>query len=299
MREILTSIRRTPYQSLAAFLVLFFTLLLSAILFLSMNFLNGLLGYVETRPQVTVYFQTKTSESDIAKMKNDLLQSDKIETIKYISKDEAFKTYKQLNGDNPLLLEMVSADILPASLEIYAKKPEYLPHIAELLKKQPGIDEVVFQKDIFERLLTLTNVLRKTAMVLFAFLILMSIIVLSTTTSFKIALKKEEIELQRLIGASKGYIRGPFIGEGIFFGIVAALTSFIVITGVVFGLRPFLQSYFRSIPHLAVNYGFGELPVWPVNIYLLGFTLLFIALFGIGIGIAASYIATRKYLSQF
>src|SRR5690349_15783083 len=101
MSEIFTSIRRAPYQSMAALLVLFFTLLLTAILFLSMNFLQGLLGYVETRPQVTVYFQEKTSTSDISKLKSDLLaDKEKIQSVKYVSKDEAFKTYKELNKDN-------------------------------------------------------------------------------------------------------------------------------------------------------------------------------------------------------
>src|SRR3990170_953691 len=123
MNEIFTSIRRTPYQSLAAFLILFFTLFLSTVMFLSLSFLYGLLGYVETKPQVTVYFQTSTHEGEIFKIRDKLMNSGKVMSLKYISKEEAFKIYKQLNKDNPLLLEMVSADILPASLEIYAKKP--------------------------------------------------------------------------------------------------------------------------------------------------------------------------------
>jgi len=59
MKEIFTSLRRTPYQSLAGFLVLFFTLFLSLVLLISLSFVNGFLSYIETRPQVTVYFQPK------------------------------------------------------------------------------------------------------------------------------------------------------------------------------------------------------------------------------------------------
>ena len=69
-----------------------------------------------------------------------------------MSKDEALQIYKDLNKNNPLLLEMVTAEILPASLEVYATKPEYLSEIAEFLKKQQGIDEVVFQKNIVDKL---------------------------------------------------------------------------------------------------------------------------------------------------
>src|SRR3989344_1029773 len=126
MNEILTSIRRTPYQSFAAFLILFFTLFLSTIMFISLSFLYGLLGYVETRPQVTVYFQTKTPQNEIFNIRDKLMNSDKVESIKYISKADAYKIYKELNKDNPLLLEMVTSDNLPASLEIFAKKPTFL-----------------------------------------------------------------------------------------------------------------------------------------------------------------------------
>ena len=215
MRNILISLRRTPYQTLSAFLVLFFSLFLSIALFISLSFLYGILGYIETRPQVTVYFQTKTSETDIFKVRDELDASGKVLSIKYISKDEAFEIYRDLNKDNPLLLEMVS-EILPPSLEIFAKKPIYLPEIAEYLKKQSGVDEVQFQKDIVDRLLTLTSILRKITLVFFSFLILMSIIVLTTTTMFKIALRKDEIELLRLLGATNAYIRKPFFLESIF-----------------------------------------------------------------------------------
>jgi len=229
MKEIITSIKRAPYQTLTAFLVLFFSLFLSMILFVSLTFLHGVLGYLESRPQVTVYFQTSTPEKEIFKIRDELNNSGKVISIKYISQQEAFNIYKNINKNDPLLLEMVSADILPSSLEIYAKKPVYLPEIAEFLKKQGGVDEVQFQKDIVDRLLNLTNVLRKLSLLSFVYLLLMSMVVLTTTTLFKIALKKDEIELMRLIGASNSYIRKPFLQESLFLGLVASFLSFIIL----------------------------------------------------------------------
>ena len=296
MREILISLRRTPYQTLSAFLVLFFSLFLSIALFITLSFLYGILGYIETRPQVTAYFQTKTTESDIFKVRDELTQSGKVLSIKYISKDEAFKIYKNLNKDNPLLLEMVSADILPPSLEIYAKKPVYLPEIAEFLKKQSGIDEVQFQKDIVDRLLTLTSILRKITLVFFSFLILMTIVVLTTTTMFKIALRKDEIELLRLLGATNFYIRRPFLFESILLGLSASVTSFLIILGLLLYSAPFLTSYLRGIPALSMNLDFYQLVVWPLNPLFLGVTFGISSLFGMGIAAVASLLATQKYL---
>ena len=295
MKEIWTSIRRTPYQSFSAFLILFFTLFLTLILFVSLTFLYGTLNYLETKPQVTVYFQTKTLENQIFKIRDDLMASGKVLSLKYISKNEAFNIYKQLNKDNPLLLEMVSADILPPSLEVYAKKPIYLPEIAEYLKKQGDIDEVQYEKDIIDKLLVLTNTIRISALIFFSYLILMSIVVLTTMILFKIALKESEITLLKLIGATNFYIRKPYIFESLFLGITASTISFGIFSFIVVYFNSFLQSYFKGITVLSVNVFNYPLNIWPLNYVFFAIVFVSITLFGMIISSVASYIATNKY----
>ncbi|MEK7634198.1 MAG: permease-like cell division protein FtsX [Patescibacteria group bacterium] len=297
MKEIWTSIRRTPYQSLSAFLILFFTLFLSLMLFVSLTFLYSSLNYLETKPQVTVYFQTKTPETQIFKVRDELMNSGKVLNIKYTNQNEAFNIYKQDNKDNPLLLEMVSADILPPSLEIYAKKPIFLPEIAEYLKKQGDIDEVQYEKNIVEKLLILTNTIRKTSLIFFSYLILMSIVVLTTTILFKIALKESEITLLRLIGATNFYIRKPYIMESLFLGISASILSFGIFVLLVLYLNPFLASYFKSISSLSVNVFNYPLIIWPLNYIFFTIVFVFSSVFGAVIASVASYIATNKYLT--
>jgi len=296
MKDIWTSIRRTPYQSFSAFLILFFTLFLTLILFVSLTFLYGTLNYLETKPQVTVYFQNKTPENNIFKVRDELMGSGKVSNIKYISKNDAYNIYKQLNKDNPLLLEMVSADILPPSLEIYAKKPIYLPEIAEYLKKQGDIDEVQYEKDIIDKLLVLTNTTRMAALIFFSYLILMSIVVLTTMILFKIALKESEIILLKLIGATNFYIRKPYIMESLFLGITASTLSFGIFSLIVLYFNPFLQSYFKGITDLSVDVFNYNLTIWPLNYIFFSIIFVSISLFGAVISSVASYIATNKYL---
>ena len=296
MKEFLSSLKRTPYQSASAFLVLFFTLFLSLVLFVSLSFLHGTLSYLETRPQVTAYFIPKTPEEDVFKVRDELNTSDKIMSIRYISQKEAFDIYRQMNKDNPLLLEMVSSDILPASLEIYAKKPTYLPEIAEFLGRQGGVDEVQYQKDIVDKLLALTNSIRQGSIVFFLYLFSMSIVVLTTTTLFKIALKRDEIELMRLIGATNSYIRRPYILEGLFMGAAASTLSFLIVIGIFLYISPFLTSYLRGIPTLTVNMIFFDFKVWPLNPIFFAATYLLSLAFGSTIAIISSFLATNKYL---
>jgi len=296
MKEILTSIKRTPYQSLASFSVLFFTLFLAIFVLFTLTFLHGLLDYVETRPQVTVYFRSQTAESDIFKIRDELINSTKVLSVKYISKNDAYKIYKDLNKDNPLLLEMVSADILPASLEIYAKKPVFLPEIAESLKNRPGVDEVDFQKVIIERLISLTNTIKIGSLIFFVFLVFNALITLLAIGHFKIALKKEEIELLKLLGATNFYVQKPFLKEGLFFGIISSLVAFLIFIGSFFYFQPFLNSYMKGINNLVVDLNFFKLSIWPISWVFLSVVLGLTTLFGVIISTISTLLATKKYL---
>jgi len=296
MRDFLISIKRTPFQSAASFLVLFFSLFLTFFLLFSLAFFEGILAYLETRPQIIAYFQPKTNENEIFKIRDELVSSGKVLSIKYTNQKEAFENYKKMNQDNPLLLEMVSADILPPSLEIYAKKPIFLPQIAEYLKKQPSVDEVQFQKDILDRLLTLTSILRKISLTFFIYLFLMTTTVLITITHFKIALKKEEIEILNLLGASHSYIRRPFLKEAFFMAIFASIFAFSIILAILFYFQPFLNSYLQGISSLSLNILNFNLLIWPINWSFLSITFLVTSLFGVLVSLFSTFLATKKYL---
>lgn len=297
MKQLLTSLRRTPFQSLAVFSSLFLTLFLSLLLIFCLNFLYGLLGYVESRPQVTIYFQNEASEASILKVKNDLEKSGKVESVKYMSKNDAYSLYKQLNKDNPLLLEMVTPDILPASLEIFAKKPSYLPEIANFLNGVTGKDEVNFQKNVVDKLLSLTSILRVMSLGFFIFLMTTTIIILMTITHFKVALKKEELELLRLMGASVEYVRRPFMNQALFLGFVSSTVVYLLFAGIIFLMYPSMQGYLRGIPSLLIDLGPYQLSVWPITYIYAGGLYILLTLFGMGIAGAATYFATQKYLA--
>jgi len=296
MSDILTSLRRTPYQTFAALSVLFFTLLLSGLLFISLTFLQGLLNYVETRPRIIVYFQVKAEEDQVFAVRDKLEATGKTVDITYVSKEKAFEIYKEFTENDPLLVEMTSPDILPASLEIDAKKPEYLPELADLLKNQPGVDEVQFQKDIINNLLSLTSNVRKVTFMFFSYLMFMSIIVLTTTLSFKIALKREEISIMKLLGATNMYIRKPFIGESVFLGILATALSNIVLIGVLIVMNAFLKGYFADLGNLNMSLFGLPLQVWPFNLTFAILTLSVTAIFSLFITLISSFAATNRYL---
>lgn len=297
MKDFITSIKRTPYQSLGSFLILFFTLFLTLFFFNIISFFHGVLSYVETRPQVIAYFDTKTKEEDIIAIKDIVQKTGKVSTVNYVSQNEALKIYKELNKDNPLLLEMVSANILPASLEVFATKPIYLAEIAEYLQSQKSVDEVNFQKNIVDKLITLTQILRYISIGLLILLFIITVMVLITTTAFKISLKREEIEVLQLIGGSKAYIRKPFLVEGMMFGIVSGTIAFATFYAAFLYFQPFIKSYLSGMPKLTfANLGQFNIFVFPPSLEYVALSYFMVILFGASIGLIGNYMAASKYI---
>lgn len=256
-----------------------------------------MLAYVETRPQVIVYFDVNAEEPDILNIKETIEKSGKTSSVTYVSQNEALKIYQDLNKDNPLLLEMVSAQILPASLEVYATKPEFLAEIAQDLESESIVDEVNYQEVIVEKLVTLTTVLRHVAIGLFVFLLFISMTVLLTTTAFKISVKREEIEVLQLIGATKWYIRKPFLLEGMLFGFVSGTIAFVLYYALFLYFQPFLLSYLVGIPRLPfLNFDWLNLFVFPPSLEFVALTYGIVVVFGMMIGLVGNYLATSKYI---
>jgi cell division transport system permease protein len=296
MNEVFTSLRRTPYQTFAALSVLFFTLLLSGLLFISLTFLQGLLEYVETRPRLIIYFQVQSSEDQIFAVKNKIESTGKSAKVSYITQNQAYEIYKEFTKNDPLLAEMTSPDILPPSLEVDVKEPKFLADIAELVASEQGVDEVQFQKDIVDNLLALTGNVRRITIIFFSYLMFMSIIVLTTTLSFKIALKKEEIGILKLLGATNMYIRKPFVKESVFLGILSTALANIFLIGLLITFNSTLITYFQGMGDLSIRVLGLPLQVFPFNLTFAMLTLSVTIFFSLSITLISSFMATNRYL---
>ncbi len=278
------NIRRSPYQAFAAILIMMLT-------FLTVSFFTFLIGgssqivnYFESKPQVTAFFKNEAKQSDINSLENNLQSTGKIASIKFVSKEEALKIYREQNKNDPLLLDLVTADILPASLEISTTKIEDLSPISDTLKNSSIVQEVVFQKDVVSTLTDWTSALRKIGLALVVVLSLVSVFIMVTIIGIKISQKKEDIEIMRLIGATNWYIRWPFIFEGMLYGVIGAFLGWVIASVALWYSTPFLESFLRGIPVLPVSS--------IVLLELLGVELILAAM----LGAFSSYLAVLRYL---
>ncbi len=291
--------RRTPYQAVASVFMIFMTLFVLAIFLILAGGLTSLLSYFETKPQLTVFFKDDKNKESIDALIQNLQTTGKVSTYQYISKDQALAIYREQNKNDPLLLEMVTADILPSSLEISAISPKYLVELAELTKKDSGIDEVVFQKDVVDTLVSWTSTIRKSGAIFMIFLAFSTIFILLTSVGMKIALKKEEIEILRLVGATTWYIRRPFIYEGIVYGLIGATLAWFIVSGLILYLSPFVTSFLKGIPALSLmQINSLNIIIWPPTIFIFFILLVVLLLSGFLIGLIGSSLAVSRYLKN-
>lgn len=277
-------IRRSPYQALAAVSVMTLTFFIATIFIMVAAGSQAILQWFETRPQVTAFFKDEAKMEQVEGLKTKLKATDKVAEMKYVSKEEALAIYREQNKDDPLLLEMVTANILPASLEVAAKDIKYLGEIAQILKDEPIVEEVIFQEDVISSLTAWTSALRKAGAVLMIVLGLISFLIVLIIIGMKVSAKKEEIEILRLIGASSWYVRAPFLLEGIIYGAVGAVVAWIISYILLLYSTPFLVSFLSGIPLL---------PVSPIFMLLV---LSILVLSGAIIGTLGSLLAVRRYL---
>lgn len=288
--------RRTPYQSIAAVFMITITLFVLSIFLISAALSSSIISYFESKPQITIFFKENQSKDAIDLLIAQLKATGKISSIEFISKDQALRIYQEQNKDDPLLLEMVTADILPESLEVSAINPSYLSEVADMVRQQQGVDEVVFQKDVIDTLISWTSAVRKFGIVFIIFLFTASLIILITTIGMKIAYRRQEIEIMKLIGATPWYIKRPFIAEGMYYGLIGGFISWIFSSAIVLYIQPFMSSFLKGIPTLSLWNMYITINLWPPNIFL--FMLLWITLSvgGVLIGLIGSLFATSRYM---
>ena len=284
LKTVVKYIRRSPYQAISAILIMSLTFLTVSVFAIISLLSIRIIDYFESRPQISVFFNPDTTQELINATTQRLEATGKTSSINFISQEEALAIYREFNKDEPLLVELVSADILPPSLDVKAEVVTDLPELAEIAQSSEGVDRVIFQKDIVDTLSKWTNAFRQIGFLVVLILSIVSIFIVLTIIGIKITNRRGEIEIMKLIGASDWFIRTPFVLEGIFYSCVGAVLGWVVAYGALLIFGPNLQLFFSGVPIF---------PIEPVYMFaILGIQILV----AIILGSFASFIAVLRYL---
>lgn len=284
LKTVIKYIRRSPYQAVSAVLIMTLTFLTVSFFGIISLLSVRIIDYFESRPQISVFFDPDTSQELINATTQKLEATGKTSSINFISQEEALAIYREFNKDEPLLVELVSADILPPSLDVKAEVVTDLPELAEVAQSSEGVDRVIFQKDIVDTLSKWTTAFRQIGILVVLILSTVSIFVVLTIIGIKITNRRGEIEIMKLIGASDWFIRTPFILEGIFYSCLGAVLGWAIAYGALLIFGGSLQSFFSGVPIF---------PIEPIYMLAILGSQFIVAIL---LGSFASFVAVLRYL---
>lgn len=252
-------IRRAPFQALAAFFVLTITFFVITLLAIAIYSSNKVLSYFETRPQIIAFLKDDATGDQITLLEDKLRRDSRVSQINYVSKENALEIYKKATSDNPLLTELVSPSIFPASLELSVKELSFAEAVIGEIKSNPIVDQVGFTASLGgeNSLETVVNRIRDIAWYIkvggsaaavvltgTSFLVLIVIIGMRMTT------RRREMEILDLIGATPQFIRNPIVLEALIYAVSGVLIGWLLSFLFVLYATPALINYFGEIPIL-------------------------------------------------
>lgn len=276
------SILHERWINLLSILTIAAGLLFTAITILSVYNVDVATKKLPEKFSMMVYLKDNLSPEELENIINTTRQDGAVKTVKYISKDEAIKELKTTFKDTDYLLEGLGENPLPDSIEVKLKGeavgPDNVKRLTAKLSGMNGVNEIEYGEKFLSSLYSIKIGMKTVAIV---FVIIMSagmIFVCYSTVKILFYRKNEEIETYKLLGATKGFIRAPFIIEGAVIGLCGGLLSFIGIVSL----------YYAVIYRLGLTIPIFRAIVFPTD------AVLCLPLTGLIIGMAGATIAIGR-----
>jgi len=286
---------RNAWLSTAATAVMTITLTIVVISFISNSALTSTIKGVTDKIDVSIYLNDNVTSAQLTQFQQALQNDSNVKSVSYRSKDQALAIYKAENKNNETVLQglQFAGNPLPASFQIQAKNPKNLQSIVAIANQPPYqsmLDPTAppsysgQNKDTINRIVRVADFFKSGGLIASIVFVIISTLIIFNTIRMAIFTRREEIEIMKLVGATKWFIRGPFIFEAALYGIIAAFIALAFSYSLLLGGGPKLSSYidvqstimfFRSYPALVI---LGELVI------------------GICIGAFSSMMAMSRYL---
>lgn len=298
IRSGFVNFKRSSFVSLSSVLVMTITLSVIALIIFSQAILNFSLRSLEDKVDVTVFFVQDAAESDMLRLKESIEELPAVASVEYVSADAALEAFKARHANDYLTLqalEELDRNPLSATLNIKAVDASEYESISNFLEDESALDsgeKVLIDKInyfqnklVIDRLIAITDGAKELGIALTIVLIAISLIITFNTIRLVIYIAREEIAVMRLVGAENYYIRGPFIVEGMMYGVISSLITMLLLYPMT------LWAGVNMTGFLGLNLH---------SYYLANFFQLLVvtAVFGMILGAVSSYLAVRTYLKK-
>ena len=282
--ETFRSLFRNRFMAIASVLTVTLSMFILGVFLSAVLNINHMASYLENQVEMTVYLKDGLTTDQVMGIGKYLKAQPGMKEIKFTNKDQAMKDFRERMGDQQGLLDAINGNPLPASYQMSFQTPEQLKTAAEVVAKYQGVETVQYGKDIIEQLYKVAQVIRLSGIVLIIFLAGAELFIISNTIRLTVFARRREIQIMKYVGASNGFIRWPFLFEGMVIGFLGSgFASLILWEGYKTVVSEMAAAGLVFIPMI---------PLWP----FMGYTTLIILAAGIVIGVMGSAISLRKYM---
>ena len=283
-RETMVSLRRNLIMTLAGVLTVAVSLFLfGGVLLLSRMVDHGTARWKEG-VELEVFFTPTATQQQIETVQGELDTSPNVKQYRFISKDDAFKLFREIFADQPELVESVDPETLPPSFRVVPESPELTESVAAQFRGRPGVDEVLTAQEQVRRMLRAISWIRRLFFAISGILLASSLFLIVNTIRLATFARRREIQIMKLVGATNWFIRVPFMLEGLIQGAVGA--------GLAFGAVYVLQNILSDLVSRSEGI-FQSFFVTTGDAIGIGLMVLAIGAF---VGVVGSAIGLRRFL---
>lgn len=273
----------------ASLMIMCATMLIFGLFFLVGENVNHVMKEVEAEQGMQVFMYKDATEDQIQKLQENINGLSDVAKVTYISREEAIKSQMERFGKYGKLLEAYSGEKNPlgASFVVTLTNLEKANEVKTQIEGFENVKNIELRDATINTLLNLANGVRIISAIILVLLIVISVFIIANTIKLTVHARRKEITIMKYVGATNGFIRWPFIVEGVIIGIVAALLSVLLLgIGYNFVIQKIATSSIANTISLSLL-TFSDIFGLIIAVYLM---------LGIGIGTLGSIISMRKYL---
>ena len=280
---------RNAAVSIASVLIVWVVLLALGSLLLVLNSLQHIVALEKSRASaISVYLADNTPLTSAMDFKLQLERDSRVTAVAYVTKDQAMQRFREMPALSTDLIDSLGTNPLPASLDVTVKDIRFLGDIDKMVRTSPLVDKspaTNYAPDVIDKIILLARVAGIAGLALIVGLTALSVFIIMLTIRTAIYLRRKEIEVMKLVGATDWFVRWPFIVEGLMVGMLGAVLAVLIVA---VGDRPAVQYLQSALIIIPLTYDPDFLRV----------VLLAMLTFGLLLGTVGSYLGVRRFLRQ-
>jgi len=282
-REVFSSIRRNVWLSLASVLTVMISLVILGASILFLLNASNLAENFESQLEIAVFAEDDLTTLQVEALGNRLKGLTGVQSVEFTSKEQALQEFSKSMSSKSIISDLGDTNPLPDKYTVRVTDPQQVGSIAADIDSMTGVENVVYGNQYIDVLLKFTNWLRWAGIIIVLAFASAALVLISLNIKMNVFSRRREIQIMKLVGASNGFIRWPFLIEGMILGLVGGVLSILIVGFGYNWLVGNIQSTLVFIPVVAE----GTL-IWQV--------LGILVLTGMALGAAGSAISLRKFL---